>query len=196
MKNTNDYKQYIFTKNVFMVSCLSVVIGLAACQKEGTAEKAGKKIDRAAENVVHSIEQFAGDSDKKIEAAKDSLDQKADQGEELIDKSTTASKEAVEQAEKELEIAKESVIEKSETTGDYIDDSVITLKVKAAILNDPMFKGSQSQISVTTVNGVVKLSGTVDSEPSIGRAMEVAGSQKNVKSVQTDLIVNTSAKGK
>lgn len=196
MKNTNDYKQYIFTKNVFMVSCLSAVIGLAACQKEGTAEKAGKKIDRAAENVVHNIEQLAKNTDKKIEAAKDSLDQKSDQGEELIDKSTTATKEAVEQAEKELEIAKESVIEKSETTGDYIDDSVITLKVKAAILNDPMFKGSQSQISVTTVNGVVKLSGTVDSEPSIGRAMEVAGSQKNVKSVQTDLIVNTSAKGK
>jgi len=38
---------------------------------------------------------------------------------------------------------------------------------------------------------VVKLSGKVDSEPSIGRAMEVASSQKHVKSVETDLIVNT-----
>jgi len=49
---------------------------------------------------------------------------------------------------------------------------------------------------VTTDKGVVKLSGTVDSEPSIGRAMEVAGSQKNVKSVQTDLTVNASIPSK
>ena len=51
-----------------------------------------------------------------------------------------------------------------------------------------MFKASY--IEVTTVNGVVTLSGTVDSEQIIGRAMEVANSQKNVKSVQTALIVN------
>jgi hyperosmotically inducible periplasmic protein len=196
MKNTNEYKQPNFTKNIFIVGCLSAIIGLAGCEKEGTAEKAGKKIDRAAENVEHNLEQFAGDTDKKIEAAKDSLDQKAEKAGELIDKSTTASKEAVEQAGKDLEGAKESVIESSATTGEYIDDSVITLKVKAAILNDPMFKGSQSQISVTTLNGVVKLSGTVDSEPSIGRAIKLAGSQSNVKSVETELTVNTNESGK
>ena len=70
------------------------------------------------------------------------------------------------------------------------------MNVKAAILNDSILKMSPSQISVTTVNGVVKLSGTVDSEISIGRAMEVASGQKNVKSVQTDLTVNVPAPSK
>jgi hyperosmotically inducible protein len=83
---------------------------------------------------------------------------------------------------------------KAETAGEYIDDSIITTKVKTAILNDPLLNASK--IEVTTVNGVVKLSGTVDSEQSIGRAMEVANSQKNVKSVQTDLTVNASAPSK
>jgi len=101
---------------------------------------------------------------------------------------------AAEKAEQKIEGAKESVIDKTETAGEYINDSVITVTVKAAILNDPLLK--TSHIEVTTVNGVVKLSGTVDSEQSIGRAMEVASSQKNVKSVQTDLIVNANAPGK
>lgn len=207
MKITNHYKPSFFTDSALIIFCLSTVIGASGCQQEGSAEKAGKKIDSATENVEHNMDELAKNAGKKIEAAKESLDQKTEKTGEYIDKSAAASEEALEKAGenidqatekagKELEAAKESVIEKSETTEDYIDDSVITLKVKAAILNDPMFKGSQSQISVTTVNGVVKLSGTVDSETSIGRAMEVAGSQKNVKSVQTDLIVNTSGKGK
>jgi hyperosmotically inducible protein len=43
---------------------------------------------------------------------------------------------------------------------------------------------------VTTVKAVVKLSGTVDSEPSISRAIEVAKSQENVLSVESSLVVN------
>jgi len=67
------------------------------------------------------------------------------------------------------------------------------MNVKAALLNDPFLKSSQ--IEVTTVNGVVKLSGTVDSDPSIGKAMALASSQPNVKSVQTELTVKASAPG-
>lgn len=194
MKTTNEYKKNILAKRLLVIACLSAVLGLVGCQPEGSAEKAGKKIDRAAEKA-----------NQKIEAAKESLDQKADRAGEYINESTDASKgalekagkkldQATENAEKKIEDAKESVIDKSETAGEYIDDSVITLKVKAAILNDSLLKASQ--IEVTTVNGIVKLSGRVDSEQSIGRAMEVANSQKNVKSVQTDLIVNAGAPGK
>jgi len=98
---------------------------------------------------------------------------------------------AAEKVGKEIKGAKESIIDKAETTGEYIDDSVITLTVKTAILNDPMLNASH--IEVATVNGEVKLSGTVDSEQSIGRSVEVAGSQKHVKSVQADLTVGASA---
>jgi hyperosmotically inducible protein len=205
MKTINEYKQNISADRVLVITCLSAVLGLTGCQQEGTAEKAGQKIDRAAENAEQKIEQATEKAETKIEAAKESLDQKADRTGEYIDESTDASKgalekagkkldQATENAEKKIEGAKESVIDKAQSAGEYIDDSVITTMVKAAILNDSFLKASQ--IEVTTVNGVVKLSGTVDSEQSIGRAMEVASSQKNVKSVQTDLIVNATLPSK
>ena len=61
---------------------------------------------------------------------------------------------------------------KQESTGEYLDDSVITNKVKAAILNDPALK--VLQINVETFKGVVQLSGFVDSKAMMARAVEVA----------------------
>jgi osmotically-inducible protein OsmY len=60
--------------------------------------------------------------------------------------------------------------------------------VKSAILTDPLLKGAS--IEVTTVNGVVTLKGTVNDEPDIARAVEVANTQTGVKSVQNSLVVN------
>ncbi|WP_340122362.1 BON domain-containing protein [Methylobacter svalbardensis] len=114
------------------------------------------------------------------------IDSAAEKAEQKIEQTT-------EKAEKKIEGAKESVIDKAETAGKYIDDSVITTKVKTAILNDPFLYSSH--IEVTTDKGLVKLSGTVDSEKNIARAMEVAGSQENVQSVQSELTVNTSTTG-
>ena len=70
--------------------------------------------------------------------------------------------------------------------GEYLDDAAITAKVKADILNDPLLK--VSQVEVTTTNGVVKLSGTVDSQESIDRAVEIARSHEDVKSVDNALV--------
>ncbi len=63
----------------------------------------------------------------------------------------------------------------------------ITAKIKAEILSDPLLK--VSQISVTTTNGVVSLSGTVDSRQSVDRALEIARSVKSVKSVENGLVL-------
>jgi len=203
MKTTNEYQKSISAERVLVITCLSVVLGLAGCQQEGTAEKAGQKIDREAENAEQKIERATEKANQNIDAAKESLNQKVDRAKEYIDESTDASKGELDKAGKKLdkvtekagekiEDAKESVIDKAETAEEYIDDSIIiTMNVKKAILNDPLLKASQ--IEVTTVNGVVTLSGTVDSEQSIGKAMEVASSQKNVKSVVTDLIVKASS---
>lgn len=94
---------------------------------------------------------------------------------------------ATENAQQRLAGAKASVTEKTQTAGEYIDDSVVTMKVKAALLNDSLLKSSQ--IEVTTMDGAVRLSGAVDSEQSIGRAVALVSSQPSVKSVQTDLVV-------
>ena len=50
-----------------------------------------------------------------------------------------------------------------EGTGEYVDDTVITSKVKAAILNEPTLKSAE--INVETFKGVVQLSGFVSSRP-------------------------------
>ena len=76
---------------------------------------------------------------------------------------------------------------KQEGTGEYIDDSVITAKVKAEILKDDTLKSSE--INVETFKGVVQLSGFVNSQSDINRAVEVAGSVKGVTSVKNDIRV-------
>ncbi|MBT1077289.1 BON domain-containing protein [Geobacter grbiciae] len=77
--------------------------------------------------------------------------------------------------------------QKQQSTGQYIDDSVITTKVKAAILEEPSLK--MLQISVKTYNGTVQLSGFVDSAQSVNKAGAVAGSVEGVKAVKNDLVV-------
>lgn len=76
---------------------------------------------------------------------------------------------------------------KSEGTGEYIDDSVITTKVKAAIFNEPTLK--VTEINVETYKGVVQLSGFVRSQSDVNRAEEVARGVKGVKSVKNDMRV-------
>ena len=76
---------------------------------------------------------------------------------------------------------------KSEGTGEYLDDSVITTKVKAAIFNEPTLKATE--INVETYKGVVQLSGFVRSQSNINRAEEVARDVKGVKSVKNDMRV-------
>jgi len=56
MKTTNEYKKYFLADKVFLMACLSAILGLAGCQQEGTAEKAGQKIDRAVESTEQNIE--------------------------------------------------------------------------------------------------------------------------------------------
>ncbi len=74
-----------------------------------------------------------------------------------------------------------------ESTGEYIDDSVITSKVKTEIFNDPMLKSLQ--IEVESFKNVVQLSGFVDSAQASARAVEIAKAVKGVKSVKNSLIV-------
>jgi hyperosmotically inducible protein len=130
-------------KRLIIVVLLTIFLGSIGCQQEGAAEKAGKKIDQAAETI----------------------------GDNVAD-------------------AKEAVSESAEKTGEYMDDAAITAKIKAEILGDALLE--VSQINVVTTDGVVTLSGDVDSQQSIDRAMEIAQSVKEVKSVDNNLVVKGS----
>ena len=76
---------------------------------------------------------------------------------------------------------------KKEGTGEYVDDSVITTKVKAKILEEPGLKSAE--INVETFKGVVQLSGFVSSQANINRAAELARGISGVTSVKNDMRV-------
>lgn len=72
-----------------------------------------------------------------------------------------------------------------ETAGEYVDDSTITTKVKALIVNELGLK----QIGVETMRNVVQLSGFVDSSATRARAGEIAAGVSGVTRVSNDLVV-------
>jgi osmotically-inducible protein OsmY len=76
---------------------------------------------------------------------------------------------------------------KKEGTGEYLDDTIVTSKVKAAVLNEPSLKSAE--INVETFKGVVQLSGFVSTEANIQKAVEVARSVNGVTSVKNDMRV-------
>ena len=131
MKTITTFKPLTRSAGVslLLAGALAAFSGLAISAPEGTAEKAGQQMDRAA--------------DKAGQAA--------------------------------------------DSTGEYMDDSAITAKVKWAILRDPDLK--TLEISVVTSGGVVSLTGAVDSQQSVDRAAAVARDNPAVKSVEHHLTV-------
>jgi osmotically-inducible protein OsmY len=76
---------------------------------------------------------------------------------------------------------------KHESTGEYVDDSVITTKVKALLAEDSFLKSFK--IGVKTYKGKVQLSGFVDSQDTVNKAGEITKAVKGVKSVKNSLTV-------
>lgn len=75
---------------------------------------------------------------------------------------------------------------KHEGTGEFVDDTMITTKVKTAIFNEPSLK--TFEINVETFKGVVQLSGFVHDKADINKAGELAQHVKGVTSVKNNLI--------
>ncbi len=75
----------------------------------------------------------------------------------------------------------------SEGTGEYIDDAVITSKVKAAFAADPTVKATEVQVE--TFKGTVQLSGFVASRESAQKAVQLAREVKGVKEVRNNTVI-------
>jgi osmotically-inducible protein OsmY len=76
-----------------------------------------------------------------------------------------------------------------ESAGEYLDDSVITTRVKTAVFNEATLKSAE--INVETYKGVVQLSGFVSSQADINKAIEITHSVKGVTSVQNNMQLKT-----
>lgn len=153
MKTISIHLPISFSGLITIMISIFFVGVLVGCQKggDGSAERAGQKLDRSMEKAEQKLEQVT------------------------------------EQAGKKIDEAKQAISEKTETGSQYLDDSVVTLNVKTAIVNDPLLK--VAEISVTTENGVVQLNGVVDTQQIIDKAVEVAQVQKGVGSVLNNLTI-------
>lgn len=137
MKIDNSFKA--------VFASMMIVSGLAACDKPGPAESAGKKIDQVTENVSTAVSNSADKADKTI----------TEQG-----KAATV----------------------------VMNDTEITAKVKAILLNEP---GLQSlKIAVVTTKGQVVLSGSADTKENASKAIKLAESVDGVKSVKSNLVIS------
>jgi len=76
---------------------------------------------------------------------------------------------------------------KQESAGEYVDDSVITTKVKSLLAGNNFLKSFR--ISVETYKGSVQLSGFVNYQQAVDKAGQITRSVKGVTSVKNDLIV-------
>ena len=96
-----------------------------------------------------------------------------------------------ERAGEKMDQAAADVKQKAAQAGDKIDDAAITAKVKTALIGEPGLKALK--IDVDTANGVVTLSGAVDSPQNLDRATQVAQAVNGVKSVDNRLNVKAKA---
>jgi hyperosmotically inducible protein len=78
---------------------------------------------------------------------------------------------------------------KNESAGEYLDDSIITTRVKTAVFNEETLKSSE--INVETFKGVVQLSGFVISQADIDKAVEITRNIKGVTSVKNNMQLKT-----
>jgi osmotically-inducible protein OsmY len=76
---------------------------------------------------------------------------------------------------------------KREGAGEYVDDALITTKVKAALAADPNVKATE--VNVETFKGMVQLSGFVSERDSIQKAIDVARGVNGVRGVKNDMVV-------
>jgi hyperosmotically inducible protein len=76
-----------------------------------------------------------------------------------------------------------------ESAHSYIDDKTIQTKIKTALYSDPVVKGTE--VDVSSLNGVVQLSGFVDSQAAKNRAGQIAASTPGVVDVHNNLLLPT-----
>jgi hyperosmotically inducible protein len=92
-----------------------------------------------------------------------------------------------EMAKDKLEQSSDATQRKLDQAGDSVADAAIAAQIKAKILGDPGLKAGQ--INVDTHNGVVVLTGTVNTPEQVIRAVKLAQSVDSVKSVENRLSV-------
>jgi hyperosmotically inducible protein len=130
--------------------------------------------------IAISMLTLSGCSDAETEKAES-------KAEKTMQKTEEKTENAMQETEDKAQEAKSYTEEKAEDAGEYVDDAVITTKVKAVIFEDDNL--SSMDINVETNNGIVQLSGFVESDADIDTAENLAATVKGVKDIENDIQV-------
>jgi len=200
---------------------MSIILGLAGCDKQtASTETVGEKIDRTTEN----INKEANDTSKKTEEVLDDtaitakvkaailaepnlkslqINVETDNGNVTLSGSVDSQEQLtrVQQLISSLAgvkgISNNLVVKSTNTatnnTEEAASDTSITTKVKAALLAEPNLKSRN--IKVETNNGIVTLSGDLDSQEHIDKAQEITKPIAGVQDVKNNLNVANKKSG-
>jgi len=178
-------------KTLVALIASSVVLSMAACSSTRTQRAPGEQVDDAA--LLTSVKS-ALVANKVTDAGEINVD--VNRGTVKLagfvdtEKEKTAAGQVARNVKGVQNVQNDIAVHKqNESTGDYIDDSVLTAKVKTALIESPETKAHQ--INVETDHGVVQLSGFVDNAAAKAAATNVAKSVTGVKSVKNELSVKT-----
>jgi hyperosmotically inducible protein len=173
-------------------AALAVAALLAACASSGTQQSAGEYVDDA--TVTAKVKTALTDSEE-VKARQ--VDVESYRGVVQLNGfvESTEAKSAATRVASNVDGVREvrnnlSVREPDRSTGEVVDDSMLTAKVKAALIADPVTKAGQ--INVDTNGGIVQLSGFVDSSAEKSKATEVARTVEGVRDVQNQLDIKPS----
>jgi hyperosmotically inducible protein len=179
----------MMNKKVVSLIVVTALLGMAACSTTRTQRAPGEQVDDAA--LLTSVKSALA-SDPITDAGEINVD--VNRGIVKLSGFVDSSKEQAQavQVARSVKGVKEvqndiAVQKKNESTGDAIDDSVLTAKVKTALITSPDTKAHQ--INVETKQGVVQMSGFVDSAAAKAAATTVAKSVTGVKGVKNELSV-------
>ena len=178
-------------KTLVALIASSVVLSMAACSSTRTQRAPGEQVDDAAlltsvkSALVANKVTDAGEINVDVNRGTVKLAGFVDTEKEKAAAGEVARKvDGVQTVQNDIAVHKQN-----ESTGDYIDDSVLTAKVKTALIESPQTKAHQ--INVETDHGVVQLSGFVDNAAAKSAATNVAKSVSGVKDVKNELSVKS-----
>jgi hyperosmotically inducible periplasmic protein len=178
-------------KTLVALIASSVVLSMAACSSTRTQRAPGEQVDDAA--LLTSVKS-ALVANKVTDAGEINVD--VNRGTVKLagfvdsDKEKTAAGEVARNVKGVQTVQNDIAVHKAnESAGDYIDDSILTAKVKTALIENSETKAHQ--INVETDHGVVQLSGFVDNAAAKAAATSVAKSVTGVKDVKNELSVKS-----
>jgi len=178
-------------KTLVALIASSVVLSMAACSSTRTQRAPGEQVDDAA--LLTSVKS-ALVANKVTDAGEINVD--VNRGTVKLagfvdtDKEKTAAGEVARNVKGVQTVQNDIAVHKAnESTGEYIDDTVLTAKVKTALIESSETKAHQ--INVETDHGVVQLSGFVDNAAAKSAATSVAKSVTGVKDVKNELSVKS-----